>query len=477
MAVIQVLYIRVRKQRCVSPLRWVWLAGGLLSAVFSPPALAIAAPLDAQALPDLGSSAVSNTESEREKNWAEVAKGLGESSMNQSSGQQARTNAANYMLGKASTVLQQQARDFLSPLGSTSVSLVMADDGGFAGSRGQLFTPLHENGNLLTYSQLGFWQKTDSSLANLALGQRWMSGDWMLGYNTVLDRDITYQRNRGSLGAEAWGDYLRFSANYYYPLSSFKPQTTGAALLSRPARGYDMTTQGYLPFYRQIGASFRYEQYLGDNIDLFGSGNRYSDPRAVKFSLNYTPVPLVTVKANHQLGEGGETQDSVELSLNYRLGVPLEKQLQSQYVADAKSLRGGRYDSIERNNDPVLAFQQRKTLQVFLATPPWSLREGETLPLVLEIKSKNPIARVSWQGDTQVLSLTPPQNNNDPHGWSVIMPKWDTTEGAENRYRLSVTLEDDKQQRVTSNWITLQVTAPLSLSSGEEPVPTLPASS
>jgi Protein of unknown function (DUF3442). len=56
----------------------------------------------------------------------------------------------------------------------------------------------------------------------------------------------------------------------------------------RPARGYDITTQGYLPFYRQIGGSLSYEQYLGDNVDLFGSGKKQSDPRAMQLGLNYT---------------------------------------------------------------------------------------------------------------------------------------------------------------------------------------------
>lgn len=77
---------------------------------------------------------------------------------------------------------------------------------------------------------------------------------------------------------------------------------------SRPARGYDITTQGYLPFYRQIGGSLSYEQYLGDNVDLFGSGKKQNDPRAMQLGLNYTPVPLVTMKALHKIGAGGQSR-------------------------------------------------------------------------------------------------------------------------------------------------------------------------
>ena len=127
----------------------------------------------------------------------------------------------------------------------------------------------------------------------------------------------------------------------------------------------------------------------------------------------------------------------------------MSKQLSADNVAQARSLRGSRYDLVERNTTPVLEFRQRKTLSVFLATPPWQLSPGETLPLKLQIRAANPITAVSWQGDTQALSLTPPPDNRSPQGWTVIMPAWDSTPGASNQYRLSVTVEDNKQQRVS----------------------------
>lgn len=420
-----------------------------------------------QELPDLGSGGVNDAE--REKEWATMAKKLGEQNLNQVSSQRARAGAEDYLINQASSAVQQQTQELLSPLGTAKLGLVVSKQGDFTGSSGQLFSPLYDFDGLLTYSQLGFLQKSSGSQGNFGLGQRWVTGDWLLGYNSVLDSDFQNQRNRASVGAEAWGNYLRLSANYYYPLSALSQQANDAVFLSRPARGYDITTQGYLPFYHQLGASLSFEQYQGESVDLFGTGNKQKDPRAMQLGVNYTPVPLVTVKAQHKLEQGGESQDTVELALNYRLGVPLVKQVSPQYVAQAKSLRGSRYDSIERNNVPVLEFRQQKTLQVFLATPPWSLNEGETLPLVLEIKATNKIVAVSWQGDTQALSLLPPQGGDVTQGWSLIVPPWDDTPGASNQYQLSAILEDEKQQKVTSNWITLQVTAPLSSTSGEDP--------
>lgn len=77
------------------------------------------------------------------------------------------------------------------------------------------------------------------------------------------------------------------------------------------------------------------------------------------------------------MARAGRARIRFELALSYRLGVPLVKQISPEYVAQAKSLRGSRYDPIERKNVPVLEFRQRKTLQVFLATPPWSLHAGK----------------------------------------------------------------------------------------------------
>ena len=40
------------------------------------------------------------------------------------------------------------------------------------------------------------------------------------------------------------------------------------------------------------------------------------------------------------------------------------------------------------------------------------------------------------------------------------MPAWDSSEGATNRWRLSVVVEDEQGQRVSSNEITLSLTEP-----------------
>ena len=141
--------------------------------------------------------------------------------------------------------------------------------------------------------------------------------------------------------------------------------------------------------------------------------------------------------------------------------MPLVKQLSASEVAATRSLRGSRYDSPERNSLPIMEFRQRKTLSVWLATPPWDLKGGETVMLKLQIRSTHGIRQIHWQGDTQALSLTSPGKGNSSDGWSVIMPAWNEAEGATNRWHLSAVVEDEKGQRVSSNEITLAVVQPL----------------
>jgi hypothetical protein len=75
-----------------------------------------------------------------------------------------------------------------------------------------------------------------------------------------------------------------------------------------------------------------------------------------------------------------------------------------------------------------MEFRQRKTLSVWLATPPWDLKGGDRYAEAADSQrarhSSDPLA-----GDTQALSLTSPAKSNSSDGWSVIMPAWNDRKG------------------------------------------------
>lgn len=412
---------------------------------------------DANALPDLGMAPETN---EGEKRLAAVVKAFGEKSMQNTSlktGEQARQFAFENLHSTLTKHVSSEAESLLSPLGNASFNLLINREGEFTGSSGSLFTPWQDNNRYLTWSQLGVIQRSDGLVGNAGVGQRWIAGDWLLGYNTFYDSRFDDSLQRTGVGAEAWGEYLHLSANYYTPLGGWR--RTATALQQRLARGYDLTAKAWLPFYRHISTTLSVEQYFGNNASLVDSGER--DPVAVKIGMNYTPVPLVTLTAQHRQGNVSISQNNLALRVNYRFGVPLAKQLSASEVAQTTSLRGSRYDGPERNTLPEVAFRKAKTLSVFLATPPWELRSGETVVLKLQVNSANGIRAISWQGDTQTLSLTPPAAGLSADGWTVIVPPWNDAEGASNKWRLSATVEDNRGRKVSSNVITLTSTVPL----------------
>lgn len=421
-----------------------------------------AAPND---LPDMGLAPETDAAAKR---IAEMAKQFGEASMTDNgldTGEQARLFAFTSLRDVLTDKVTNEAETLLSPWGKASFNLNVDERGNWNGSSGSMFTPWADNDRYLTWSQLGFTQQDNALVGNAGAGQRWVAGKWLLGYNTFYDNQLASNLQRAGFGAEAWGEYLRLSANYYQPLNGWQGETE--TLEQRLARGYDVTAQAWLPFYRHINTSVSLEQYFGDRVDLFDSGTGYRNPVAVTMGLNYTPVPLVTLTAQHKQGENGVAQENLGLKLNYRFGVPLGKQLSAGEVATTSSLRGSRYDNVDRDNLPVMEYRQRKTLSVFLATPPWELHPGETVELKLQVRASHEIRHIVWQGDTQALSLTPPANGRRAEGWSVIMPAWE--EGGPNEYRLSVTIEDDKGQKVTSNWITLKQAEPLLPNPAKDP--------
>ncbi len=136
-------------------------------------------------------------------------------------------------------------------------------------------------------------------------------------------------------------------------------------------------------------------------------------------------------------------QNNLGMKVNFRFGVPLKKQLAADEVAQTRTLRGSRYDAPERNSLPVMEYRQRKSLTVYLATPPWNLSSYETVELKLQIHDEYGVKSLTWQGDTTALSLTPPASNNSTDGGASLC-RVGLYARASNTWHLSVVVEDKK---------------------------------
>lgn len=300
--------------------------------------------------------------------------------------------------------IQKGVNDLLGKFGKGSVNISVDGDGSLKSSTVSLLSPLYDNKESLFFSQVGVnRQNSDRTVGNFGLGYRYEQDSYLVGANTFIDHDFTGSNTRLGLGTELWMDYVKLAANYYTPLSDWKDSSVILDFEERPAEGFDIRAQGYLPSYPQLGASLKYEQYFGEQVGLFGD-NKSSlqrDPKAASIGVDYTPVPLLTLKATQRFGDDGQKNTQVDMNLNLQLGTPLEKQLDPDNVAGSRSLKGSRYDLVDRNYDIVFEYRQ-KAFQVMWNLPiPYKMDIGETLPLQVLTTSKTPVVEVVWQIKTK----------------------------------------------------------------------------
>jgi adhesin/invasin len=396
-----------------------------------------------------------------EQKTASMARMVGAQDWNNLTRDQMKDQATNWAKGQAKAQvvdpLRQQAQEFLGQFGKAQVNLAVDDNGSLSKSAFSLFSPWYENDAMVVFSQIGVHRQDNRMIGNLGAGVRFDQGDWLAGANTFLDQDISRNHSRLGLGLEWWADNLKLASNYYHPLSGWKDSKDFDNYLERPARGFDVRAQGYLPAYQQLGASAVYEQYYGDEVALFGKDNLQKDPRAVTVGVDYTPFPLATLKVSHKMGKDGKSNTELGLQVSYQIGTPLEKQLDPGNVAAMRSLKGSRYDLVDRNYDIVLEYKEKAALALDLAAVPATLLEGDVYMMQPLVRSKYRITGVNWHGDAVPLLLVPTAGANNPQGWQITLPAWDATPGATNLYTLSISIVDEKGHQATSNDVEIRV--------------------
>ncbi|HHU4047297.1 TPA: invasin domain 3-containing protein [Enterobacter cloacae] len=340
----------------------------------------------------------------------------------------------------ATGALNNSVEEWLSQFGTARVQLNLDEKFKTNGSEADLLVPLYDDKSTIFFTQLGFRHQDERNTGNLGLGARHFAGDWMLGVNSFYDNDFTGDNRRFGLGAEAWRDYLKLSANGYFRLSDWHQSRDFADYDERPANGYDLRAEGWLPAYPQLGAKLMYEQYQGDEVALFGKDNRQKDPWAFTGGVTYTPVPLFTIGAQHRAGKDGKSDSQLSLQLNYRLGESWNKQLDPDLVGASRTLAGTRYDLVERNNNIVLDYRKQETVTLKLPEKTVGKSRG-TVALTFSVKSKNPLQRIDWDASALIAaggSITQVGDNR----LSITLPAYQAA-GA-NTYRIAGVAYDTK---------------------------------
>ncbi|MCV5784030.1 inverse autotransporter beta domain-containing protein, partial [Escherichia coli] len=265
----------------------------------------------------------------------------------------------NFITGMATAKANQEIQEWLGKYGTARVKLNVDKDFSLKDSSLEMLYPIYDTPTNMLFTQGAIHRTDDRTQSNIGFGWRHFSGnDWMAGVNTFIDHDLSRSHTRIGVGAEYWRDYLKLSANGYIRASGWKKSPDVEDYQERPANGWDIRAEGYLPAWPQLGASLMYEQYYGDEVGLFGKDKRQKDPHAISAEVTYTPVPLLTLSAGHKQGKSGENDTRFGLEVNYRIGEPLEKQLDTDSIRERRMLAGSRYDLVERNNNIVLEYRK-----------------------------------------------------------------------------------------------------------------------
>ncbi|WP_039907403.1 inverse autotransporter beta domain-containing protein [Candidatus Regiella insecticola] len=362
-----------------------------------------------------------------------------------------KSTAQHYFL----TPLQQKIQSLLAHLWQAQFNLSVDDHGRFSKSNALLLTPWYDSKQQLFFSQMGIHNQQGRVITNFGIGQRFdiQEDNWRWGYNIFLDYDLSRHHRRLGMGLETSIDYFKLATNYYYPLSKWRGSADMKDFLERPAQGFDIRGQGYLPAYPQFGISVKYEQYFGDQVALFGVDKKtwQQDPYSVTFGLDYTPFTLATINISHKQGQKDHKDTQFGLTLNYQWGVPLNQQLDPQKVAERRSLKGSRFDIVDRNYNIVLEYKEKQIISVDLPPVPAGLLEGDSYTLQPLFKSKYPISKIRWLGDKMALSLLPTAGDLNPQGWKITIPAWQPISKHNNTYRLALEITDQKGNTAISN--------------------------
>ncbi len=266
----------------------------------------------------------------------------------------------------------------------------------------------------------------------------------MSGINFFFDHDLSRYHSRAGIGAEYWRDYLKLSSNGYLRLTNWRsaPELDND-YEARPANGWDVRAESWLPAWPHLGGKLVYEQYYGDEVALFDKDDRQSNPHAITAGLNYTPFPLMTFSAEQRQGKQGENDTRFAVDFTWQPGSAMQKQLDPNEVAARRSLAGSRYDLVDRNNNIVLEYRKKELVRLTL-TDPVTGKSGEVKSLVSSLQTK--YALKGYNVEATALEAAGGKVVTTGKDILVTLPayRFTSTPETDNTWPIEVTAEDVK---------------------------------
>ncbi len=352
--------------------------------------------------------------------------------------------AENMARGWASSQASGAMTDWLSRFGTARITLGVDEDFSLKNSQFDFLHPWYETPDNLFFSQHTLHRTDERTQINNGLGWRHFTPTWMSGINFFFDHDLSRYHSRAGIGAEYWRDYLKLSSNGYLRLTNWRsaPELDND-YEARPANGWDVRAEGWLPAWPHLGGKLVYEQYYGDEVALFDKDDRQSNPHAITAGLNYTPFPLMTFSAEQRQGKQGENDTRFAVDFTWQPGSAMQKQLDPNEVAARRSLAGSHYDLVDRNNNIVLEYRKKELVRLTL-TDPVTGKSGEVKSLVSSLQTK--YALKGYNVEATALEAAGGKVVTTGKDILVTLPayRFTSTPETDNTWPIEVTAEDVK---------------------------------
>ena len=352
--------------------------------------------------------------------------------------------AANMARGWASSQASGAMTDWLSRFGTARITLGVDEDFSLKNSQFDFLHPWYETPDNLFFSQHTLHRTDERTQINNGLGWRHFTPTWMSGINFFFDHDLSRYHSRAGIGAEYWRDYLKLSSNGYLRLTNWRsaPELDND-YEARPANGWDVRAEGWLPAWPHLGGKLVYEQYYGNEVALFDKDDRQSNPHAITAGLNYTPFPLMTFSAEQRQGKQGENDTRFAVDFTWQPGSAMQKQLDPNEVAARRSLAGSRYELVDRNNNIVLEYRKKELVRLTL-TDPVTGKSGEVKSLVSSLQTK--YALKGYNVEATALEAAGGKMVTTGKDILVTLPpyRFTSTPETDNTWPIEVTAEDVK---------------------------------
>ena len=360
--------------------------------------------------------------------------------------ERAQQEASSYVTGAVSSGIE----GWLGSYGRAQVTLGTGYEGDLSWGIDYMQPLYRGQASALLYA-LGSHKLDGRVLADAGVIYRFGLGEsTMLGTNLFVDQDLEHDHTRASVGLEVMAPWWQMSGNYYAPVSDWRDAGQNlkldfadaeTALQERPASGYDLSLQGGLPMIPQLSGEATVTRWTGDHIDVAGGEQTTeSDPFTTELTVNYQPVPLVTVSATRAFLPGKD-DTSVRMGLNFNLDQSLAQQLQPVTGA---SLFGGAPDMatrfVNRNYRMVMDYKVKAEPMVNpigrvlrMHTDDTRIATGD--PRAASSINNSPIAQSRWKGelgDTVVVMTTVRDDQERPVAGVPVIWHLTTTKGGEH---------------------------------------------